>query len=266
MKKFLKRIGALALAVMYIAIYLVVSVLVSTAYAMWQSASKGTSLAEIQTKTVNNTFALSVIATVITFWIYLIIWRIRKKSVDEIINNNKQPFAVLGMAGCLAIGMRLLVTVYYHYSQNIEMLNKSIDSAAAITPELTSNAQLMVAVVSTVIIAPLFEEFLFRGILMYELKKVMRPWAAIAVQGILFGIVHGVLFQSIFAAVMGIILGVVYHNTKSLKTSVVCHGVFNLSVVLTQAELNTRTVVVFVVMGMLLSVFSMIYILKSNRE
>ena len=266
MKNLLKRGRALLLAVVYVAIYLVVSVLVSTVYAVWQSSAKGMALADVQTKTVNNVFALTVISIVITFWIYLIIFSIRKKYIGTIIDNERQPFVILAMAACLAAGMRILVTVYYHYSQNVESLKNSIDNAAAITPELTSPAQLLAALAATIVIAPLFEEFLFRGILMYELKSVMRPWAAIVVQGVLFGAVHGVLFQSIFAAVMGIILGVVYHNTKSLKTSVICHGVFNLSVVLTQTELNFKTSIMYIVIGLVLVVFPMIYIIKSKRK
>jgi DNA-binding HxlR family transcriptional regulator len=68
----------------YVAIYLVVSVLVSTVYAVWQSSAKGMALADVQTKTVNNVFALTVISIVITFWIYLIIFSIRKKYIGTI--------------------------------------------------------------------------------------------------------------------------------------------------------------------------------------
>ncbi len=266
MKNLWNRLRTILLALLYVAIYFVVSLSVQTAYMIWQKASGDFSLAELSAKTVNNSYALSVIAVVISFWIYLIMGHVRKTPIDKAINNEKQPFILNAMAISLAFGLRLLVTVYYHYSQNIEVLKESIDAAAAITPELTGTLQLFIAVMSVVVIAPLFEEFLFRGIVMYELKRVMRPWAAITVQGILFGVVHGVLFQSLFAIVIGILLGIVYHKTKSLKLSAVCHGAFNFSVILTQTELNAKISILFIVMGLLLSVFSMIYILKSNKS
>lgn len=266
MKNLWKRTKPILLALMYVAIYYAVSFAVQIIYTVWQNTSKGASISEIALNVTNNLYALTIISVIITFWIYLIIGHKRKKQLDRVIVNQKMPSMISIMAVCLAVGLRMLVTVYFHYSQNVEMLKQSIDEASAITPQLTGTGQLLIACFATVLIAPLFEELLFRGIVMEELKTVMRPWAAIVLQAVLFGVAHGVLFQSIFAVVIGVILGVIYHKTKSFNTAVVCHSAFNFSVIMAQSELNLKTSIIVSVLGIVLVVFSMIYILSSSKK
>ncbi len=266
MKKLWKRIKAILMALMYVAIYFAVTVAIETIYVVWKNFSTGATLSEVAVGTVNNLYALSVIAVIITFWIYLIIGHIRKAPLYKVVNGRKATVMMEFMAICLAVGLRLMVTAYFHYSQNIELLKNSIDEASAITPELTSPLQLMTALLCVILIAPIFEELLFRGIVMYELGKVMRPWSAIALQGIMFGIAHGVLFQSIFSMVIGIILGVVYYRTKSIKTVVICHSVFNLSVVVTMSELDFVSGIIVAVTGFALAAFSFVYLILENRQ
>ena len=266
MKNLWKRIKVILLVLMYVAIYYGITFLVQAAYMLWRNISGRDTLSEIAISTTNNLYALGVIAVVITFWIYLFIGHIRKCPLYTVIENRNTPPIVSAMAVCLAVGARLLVTVYYHCSQDVELLKKSIDEASAITPELTGTGQLLIAMFFASLFAPMIEELLFRGIIMYELRKIMRPWAAIGLQAILFGAAHGVLFQSMFAVVVGVFLGVVYYKTKSLKTAVICHGAFNLSVVITLSELNFGTSILVAVLGIVLVTFSMIYIVRSSKE
>ncbi len=266
MKKFCKKIKALLFVGLYLVIHYLVNWGVQMVYLLWKNTREDITLSELSTSAVNNAYALTVISSVICFWIYLIIGHMRKEPLDRVIENEKKPPVITAMAVCLAVGGRLLVTVYYYLSQEVTTLKESIEDAAATSPELTTTAQLLVALFAIIVVAPLFEEFLFRGIIMNEFLKIMRPWAAIGLQGILFGIIHGVLFQSIFAAVMGIFIGIVYFRTKSLKTAVVCHSVFNLSSSLTVIEMDFRTGIVLAVIGVILVAFSLTYIIQNCKR
>ena len=261
MKKFIETIKAFLISLLYVAIYFAVGIIVQLAYMLWQESLGKVSSSEIALNVMNNSYALTVIATIITFWIYLIIFRKIGTSPEKIAENKNRPPIIYAMAVCLAVGMRMLVTVYYAYSQNVEVLKRSIDAASATAPQLDGAVQLVVALFSIAVIAPLFEEFLFRGMIMKNFLKIMRPWAAIFLQALIFGVAHGVLFQSIFTAIAGIVFGVVYYRTRNLKTVVVCHSVFNLSVILAQNSLNFKTGIVMAAMGLVLVVFSLIYIL-----
>ena len=84
-------------------------------------------------------------------------------------------------------------------------------------------------ILTAIVIAPLAEEFFFRGILQTRLRSVLGSrWAGVAVAGICFGLMHGGQVAAIVPlAVMGIILGFVYEATGSLIGPILIHAMFN---------------------------------------
>ncbi len=79
----------------------------------------------------------------------------------------------------------------------------------------------------TVILAPLAEELLFRGITMRKAEKIMPFMAANILQAILFGIYHGNLIQGTYAFAMGLILGFVVEYFHSIWASILLHAFVN---------------------------------------
>ncbi len=77
------------------------------------------------------------------------------------------------------------------------------------------------------IVAPLAEEFIFRGLLFCRMKDWMKPWLAIILSGLLFGAYHGNVVQFIYAFFMGMIFAIIYHKTGTLWTTVVAHMTAN---------------------------------------
>ena len=266
MKSAVKRIKGILLALMYVALYYAVSTGVYWAYFLWNLAGGNASVSEIQKNASDGSFALAVIAAIICLWIYMVIGKFRHKPLSEQVKNENVPQMVYIMSACLAIGCRFLVSAYYSLSQNIPVLMKSIEKAEEISPGINTAGHMLIALFSVVIAAPLFEELLFRVLVMGELMKIMRPWAAIALQAIIFGIAHGVLFQSLFAILVGVILGVVYYKTKNMKAAVICHLVFNLSSILMQENMSALTSAIYVTAGILLSVFALYYVIDGSKK
>lgn len=80
-----------------------------------------------------------------------------------------------------------------------------------------------------VIMAPLFEEIVFRGIIQKGLiNKGMKPINAILIASVVFGLVHGNPWQFVGAVLLGCVLGLVYHKTKSLLLPILLHAFNNL--------------------------------------
>ncbi len=77
-----------------------------------------------------------------------------------------------------------------------------------------------------VVIAPLFEEFWFRGIVMESLRPYGNGFA-ILVSGLLFGLTHANFNQFFYATVLGICLGYIAVSTKSIVTTTIMHAMFN---------------------------------------
>lgn len=258
-----KRIFGLIWAFLYVGIYLGISVIIQNVYIVWLAAS-GLSQNEILEKTLGATFALSVISSMISVWAYILIGKVRKKPINTVIKNKPVTAATVGMSALCAVGARMIVSAYLYLAQGIEPLKKSIDDAAEFSPALESAGQLFAAATAMFIIAPLFEEILFRCLVMGEFSSFMRPWASVILQAAVFGVCHAVLFQSIFASLVGILIGIIYFKTQSLKTAAVCHGIFNLSAAFTFLSHSGAGAAVCAVFGIMLVGISMFYIMHEK--
>ena len=91
---------------------------------------------------------------------------------------------------------------------------------------------------------PVVEELFFRGgVLRVLLRTCRRPWVAIVVSGLVFGLIHMNPAQVVFASFAGILLGWLYWRTRSLIPCMVVHVLNNaLSVGCTLAYPDVDTV------------------------
>ena len=82
------------------------------------------------------------------------------------------------------------------------------------------------------LVAPIAEEFVFRGFIQTRLRTVINVFPAILLSSALFGLTHlitGSLPTVMFAFVGGIIFGITYEKLGSLLPVIVIHIVGNLS-------------------------------------
>ena len=73
------------------------------------------------------------------------------------------------------------------------------------------------------VMAPFFEEFIFRGVMLDGLLKRKSTWAAILISAALFGLVHLNPWQFVAAMVIGTFAGWVYARTRSLIYCMIIH-------------------------------------------
>lgn len=79
------------------------------------------------------------------------------------------------------------------------------------------------------ILAPIFEEILFRGIILKGmLNKNINPTYAIIISGFIFGAAHLNPWQFIGAGLLGSIFGFIYYRTKSLVLPIILHALNNI--------------------------------------
>lgn len=102
-------------------------------------------------------------------------------------------------------------------------LSESVKAAL----EMMMNGPLWVTVLSVCIFAPIFEEWLCRGIVLRSLLRVCKPWLAIVISALFFALIHGNLWQGINAFIIGCAMGFIYYRTGSLKLTILMHFVNN---------------------------------------
>jgi len=82
--------------------------------------------------------------------------------------------------------------------------------------------------ISIALVAPFFEEFIFRGLIFGVMQKSrLNIFVAIVVQALLFGLIHLNLYQGIFAFFIGIFLALALYWTGSIWSSIVMHFTVN---------------------------------------
>ena len=94
-----------------------------------------------------------------------------------------------------------------------------------------------VGIMGLAFFGPLLEEVLFRGAIQGLLMRYFgRPWPAIVVAALVFGVFHMNPVQIVYATLLGIVLGWIYYRTGSLLSVIVGHVLNNsLAVVTTVA-------------------------------
>ncbi len=70
---------------------------------------------------------------------------------------------------------------------------------------------------SVVVVGPLVEELLFRGIVFHYAEKIKAGWLPILLSGLAFGLWHKEPVQCVYAAIAGIALGIIYARMRNLK-------------------------------------------------
>lgn len=98
----------------------------------------------------------------------------------------------------------------------------------------------ILAIIAIAILAPILEEFLFRGILQTYLKKYMRKYSAIVLSSLIFSFFHFSSAQGISniviigtLLVLSLFLGICYEKRKSIITPIIFHSCFNILTIVT---------------------------------
>lgn len=101
----------------------------------------------------------------------------------------------------------------------------------------------------SVILAPIGEELIFRGITLKCLRVAVPFWLANILQAVLFGVFHMNFIQGCYAAVLGLLLGYVCEKGGSIYYSIFFHFLFNLwGTVLYEFLYIDNEVIMFLVM------------------
>ena len=101
--------------------------------------------------------------------------------------------------------------------------------------EMATEGPLWITLLSVSVFAPLFEEWLCRGLVLRGLLQKLSPFNAIMVSAAFFAVLHMNPWQAIPAFILGLLFGYVYYKTGSLKLTMLMHCVNN-----TFAALMTR--------------------------
>lgn len=102
--------------------------------------------------------------------------------------------------------------------------------------KIIMSSTLFERVLVTSILAPIFEEMIFRKILIDRTIKYGQT-LSIIMSGLLFGLFHGNFQQFFFASLIGMLFALVYIRTGRIRYTILLHATMNLSSSLVSASL-----------------------------
>lgn len=79
----------------------------------------------------------------------------------------------------------------------------------------------------SVILGPISEELVFRGVTMRQAEKCLPFWLANLMQALLFGIFHMNMIQGVYAFCLGLFFGYICKRGGSIYLSILLHMLFN---------------------------------------
>ncbi len=87
-------------------------------------------------------------------------------------------------------------------------------------------------ILTTGFLAPILEEYIFRGLVYNKLKKFNSKKTAIIITTILFALLHFELSQIIYTLLVGFYLIYIYDKTNNIYLSILTHIIINTSTIL----------------------------------
>ncbi|MDR2532874.1 MAG: CPBP family intramembrane metalloprotease [Oscillospiraceae bacterium] len=132
--------------------------------------------------------------------------------------------AVYGLGYGTALLTMLLTWLLSRFTERMAGVEEFFQPTALEPSNNIVNIIMMVFML--VVIAPVFEEFLCRGI-MYDALKPYGTGVAIIISSVLFGLMHGTLYMLFYTTAIGFALGYIRYATNSLFIVTVLHAIIN---------------------------------------
>lgn len=142
-----------------------------------------------------------------------------------------KPFAVKKAIGYIAAALGLMVAATLAVFAIISIITPDVNLDQAqdvVFTKATAWPEIVLAFVALIIIAPIVEESIFRGLMLPAFAKKFGIVVAAIVTSILFGAVHGQLNVGIVTFILGLLLAWVYYKTRSLWPAIILHSLKNL--------------------------------------
>jgi membrane protease YdiL (CAAX protease family) len=94
----------------------------------------------------------------------------------------------------------------------------------------------IILILSVAVVAPIYEEILFRGILLKGMARKINPTIALVISAVFFALVHMNIPQGINAFLLGLVIGSIYLKTGSIYLSIFAHFVNNILAITVSSE------------------------------
>lgn len=210
------------------------------------------------------TFLLNIVVTILTTWV---IWHHHKKRHDI-----KLPFVKLRFCDkniiikytILGLGLSAMGSLFV----NIMTLMLNQVGLDLTTPDFTMKPDLtfnIVLLINTLLVAPILEELLYRGLIMHYLQRFSNLFACV-ITSLIFGLMHGNLIQAIPVFFLSMTLCIIRIKTGSLYAPMIMHFINNLIATIGSYVFEGPFGTVFIVLEWCALIYALSYLIKKRKK
>lgn len=231
-----KGLKALGKATAYFVVYFLVQIIVSSVYSIvlstkltmdMMASGEELDMALLETQLMDaimgEAMMMTLISGAVVLLVFGLVFLIRKKRFFKEVCIHPIPIKGILPIAVLAACFNLITSVVISYIPWPESwMNSYMTNSSVIDNSLA-------AWITTVLMAPILEEVVFRGLMYTRLKKGMPVVAAAIITSLVFGTVHGTVIWAIYTFIFSLVLIWIYERFQSLTACIVLHMAYNLS-------------------------------------
>lgn len=169
---------------------------------------------------------ISALGTLVWILIFGIVYKKGKKAAGKSLFEGKIRTYRIVILACMGLGFQFLINSILTIA--LLVAPKAMESYQQVV-EMLGMGNSWISFLLIVVLAPIGEELVFRGVVMNYLKKNLSFMVANIIQALFFGIYHMNLVQGLYAFFLGLVLGWIVQKYGSIRESIILHMAVNLS-------------------------------------
>lgn len=176
--------------------------------------------AELYEMMYEHAMLFSALSGLLTIAAVLLIYLIRRKKLGDALwlRRVEGPGLMSGVA--LAPALYLIITLVMS-----ALPEEWLESYGEASSSIGTGG--LIGVAATVLVAPVVEELIFRGLMMTRLSQAVPGWLAAVLSAAIFGVCHGHPVWFAYTFVIGLLFGLIDLRLGSIWPSILAHMAFN---------------------------------------
>lgn len=214
-----------------------------------------------------DTILVMVLLVVYGLWLYAIFRKEQRNGTEIMVSPlNRQMLLTIPI---LTFGLKGIVDIWFiaveHGLNSIPWIEESMQNHIDNWSGIDTQPYIW-SLLSVVVLGPIVEELLFRGLVFHYLEKIRGGWFPILISGIAFGVWHREPIQCVYTAIIGIVFGIIYARMRDLRVVILLHVLNNFLSCLPPAMDTDLVYNILAVIDFVLIIPAIVILLRMRRD
>jgi membrane protease YdiL (CAAX protease family) len=161
--------------------------------------------------------------SILGFLFLLLVFKIKRVKIKDYVSIKKIDMNQMILFICYGFGFQAVSIISNLAVNRFYNIEKSAERVQGIL----MSENIFTTIILVIVLAPIIEELLFRGMILKKLDNHINTKLAILIQAMLFSATHFNMFQLVPTFLLGIFLGVCYLKFDNIIAPIIIHMVFN---------------------------------------